>query len=49
MVGAFLSTMIWMPPATIPEGPPPSGGWGLGDYEDNFTLRVDGLNAVSQV
>jgi hypothetical protein len=47
--GFFVHKLIFMPPATIPDGPPPAGGWGLGDYEDNFTLRMEGVKIVSQV
>jgi hypothetical protein len=39
--GFFVNRLIALPPTPFPaEVPVPTGGWGLADYEDNFTLRV---------
>jgi hypothetical protein len=36
--GFFVHRLVLTPPAPLPEGEVPTGGWGLADYENNFPL-----------
>lgn len=39
--GFFVHRLLATPPNPLPRREPvPPGGWGLGDYENNFTLRM---------
>jgi hypothetical protein len=38
--GFFVNRLMEMPPDPLPDEPVPTGGWGLGDYENNFGLAL---------
>jgi hypothetical protein len=40
--GFFVHRLDGRPPSPLPSGDPPTGGWGLLDYRDNFVLSPSG-------